>query len=328
MNYGEAITRAARLVWQHKHLWVLGVIVALFSGTGSYGSSFNTSRGSGDFGEGDLPEPLRNLAGDPGAVLAGLIIAVVIVGLLILIWVIAGIILRPVARGSIAFSTNRLENALPANFRTAWSGGWQRKGRLIGISLLVELLPGFILALVIAGLIVALIVPIAAASGATGADPSGAIVAALGGGFIFVCCLVLIAIPVGIILSILAELSSVSAVLEERGVRASIGRAWRLMRAQPGPIALIWIVTVVVGGIVGMIVAIPAIIVGFSLFLAIMAGNTPALLWVLLILLLIVFAIVGLAVSGALAAFTTTLWTLTFRALTGDERGPLAPDTA
>ncbi|HEX2172221.1 MAG TPA: hypothetical protein VHL09_07230 [Dehalococcoidia bacterium] len=332
MNYGETIIGAARLVRRHPHLWGLGVIMTLFAGQCGGGSGFNLPGGPGGgtesgFDDG-LPEPWRSLLeADPAALFGAFLLVIAIAILALIIWFIAGIIIRPIARGSIAYSVNRLSDGEPSSFGAAWGGGWRRKGALIGISLLLELLPVIVVGLVIAILVVLLFIPIIASGEAIQAGEFGAVAATLGAGVVAICCLVVIVVPIAIVLGILTELSSAASVIEGRGTGASIGRAGRLMRDRPGPIALIWLISAAIALLVGSLLAIPVFFVAFGMNLGLAATGSPPMLWIPAGLALLVVAVLAFLVNGALQAYTTSLWTLTFRALT-EERGVLtAPFT-
>lgn len=335
MNYGETITLAARLVWRHQHLWVLGLLLAIFPGNCRPGSSFNYQFPSGDGGSGNggssqsLPPGLqRFFEQDPSSWIGLAIILAVLVVILALIWFIAGLFVRSVARGGLAGSVNRLAQDLPSGFGIAWRGGWRRKGSLIGISLLLEVLPGLIVLAIILAVAAWIVLPIVASGGNRESQFGAHLVATLGIGVVAVCCFVVIAIPVFILLGVLTELSSIACVLEARSTGQALSRAWGLMRERPGPVALIWLVTVVVSWTIGILVAIPAVVVAGLVAWLILAPGTSAIIWIFVGFFAVIAIALGLAVASLSSAYTGTLWTLTFRSLTGDVLESVAPNPA
>ena len=329
MNYGEVITLAGKLLWWHKHLWVLGLVIALLSGNcGGVGSSFNfPGTPGGQFEEDDVAGgpsgPLRWLSEIDPAVLIGTFLAL-LVGLLLLglVWFLAWLILRPVARGGIAYSVSRLADGQPSGFGVAWGGAWRRKGSLVGIVLLLEFLPGLLLVILIAGLIVWILAPIIAAGSDFGDAAGGLFAASLATGIVAICCLVVLAIPTMILLGVLTELSSIAAVLEQRSAGRAIGRAWQLMRNRPGPLAVIWFVTVAVGMVLGTIAAMPALAIALLFVLPLLGSDSPPLgLWVLAGFFLTLAGLFGLVMTSWVTAYSTSLWTLAFRRLTDSLTG-------
>lgn len=319
MNYGETITQAFRLVWRNRHLWVLGFLMALFGGGGTncnLGNSFSSDTQTGD---NRLAEIFREA---PELFIGGILILVVVLVLFFLFWFIAGLIVRPVARGAIAYSIDRLDHAEPSSFGIAWRGAWRRARSLIGISLLLELLPGLVVFGVLAIIFVLMFVPLITSAG-SGMDPSGAAFGTLGGGIILICCIVLIAIPVGIFLSVWSELASISSVLGDRAMSPAIGQARRLIFERPGPVILIWLIAVVVNFVIGLIVAVPLGALALAMF-GVAGFNGPTALLIPIVILFIIFFPIAAIVNGAIAAYTVSLWTLTYRALTGETGGPVA----
>jgi hypothetical protein len=336
VNYGEVIVLSAKLVWRHKHLWALGLMVALLSGNcGGGGSSFNfTGTGGPGTDEGDfsgpLPEPWASWLETDPAVLFGAFLALV-AGILVLglIWFLAWLIIRPVARGGLAYSVDRLTGDQPSGFGIAWAGGWRRKGSLIGISLLLELLPGLILVLLILGLVAWILAPVIAAGGAFEDSLGPLFAVSLTSGIVALCCLIPLGILVIAVLGVLTELSSIAAVLERRSAGSAIGRAWRLMRERPGPLALIWLITVAVGMLLGTIAAMPILAVVFLFLLPLqVAGDPPLALWALAGFFLVLAGLFAFAITSWLMAYSTSLWTLTFRSLTGGAPERALTDTA
>ena len=336
MNYGENIFLSAQLVWRHKHLWALGLVIALLSGNcGGGGPSFNfmgtgdSETDQGDFSE-PLPEPWASWLEIDPAVLLGTFLAL-LAGILVLglIWFLAWLIIRPIARGGLAYSVDRLAGDQPSGFGVAWAGGWRRKGSLIGISLLLELLPGLLLVLLILGLVVWMVATIMATEGGLEEGVGPLFAAGLTTSILALCCLILIAVPVIAVLGVLTELSSIAAVLERRSAGSAIGRAWRLMRERPGPLALIWLITVAVGMLLGTIAAMPILAVVFLFLLPLqLSGDPPLVLWALAGFLLVLAGLFAFAIMSWLMAYSTSLWTLTFRSLTGGAPERALTDTA
>jgi hypothetical protein len=130
-----------------------------------------------------------------------------------------------------------------------------------------------------------------------------------------ICLAVMLSVP----LSVLWRLAVRACVLEGYGVRQSIARAWAMLREHLGSLALVWLILLGVG--VGV-----TIVIGLPLALVAMLLGTVALLTVLVSPLLplalaliggLLTWLVGAAFRGVVETFTSAVWTLAYRELTG-----------
>jgi hypothetical protein len=137
VDYGELLSRAWRLVWNHKFMIALGFLAALGSGTFTGNSSYSVS-------EEDLPPWMQEAFDFDWEPLIPLFVALACLGLglLVLFWLV-----RLAAQGALIDGTSRLERGEPATFWDTLRQGRRALGRLVGLNLL--LFGPFVLAAII-----------------------------------------------------------------------------------------------------------------------------------------------------------------------------------
>ncbi len=273
MDYGALLSRAWNIVWEHKFLILLGVLVAL----GSAGASGGGSAGS-FFGDGGVRppgqfefEPPRGFEGLPVASIALVVVLLVIViAIGLAVWIIA-----TSARGGLIAGAGTLDAGGTSSFGRAWSAGWDRIWTLLGIGVV----PG--LPMILLGVLG--LVSYATMLGISGPHGGGWIkapIAALGG----LACLL---IPLTLVLSLLRTFANRACMLEEYRVFAAYRRGLELLLSNLGPALILFVIQVVISIGVGVLFFIPALC---------------CLLWPLFLL-----------VEGFMAAYFSTLWTLAWR---------------
>jgi hypothetical protein len=129
--------------------------------------------------------------------------------------------------------------------------------------------------------------------------------------------LLLPVIAYGIYLHILDRLGSRALVLDQLGARASIVRAHRLLLKRLGRTLLVWLLSIAVAFVLGIVTACAFAIVFLPLVLAgsLFAANNSSAVVPLIVLGAIVALPISLLVAGFLSAQSSTYWTLAFRRL-------------
>lgn len=281
MEYGNIVSRSVNIVWQNKYLIVLGILVALGSGSfgGGGGGGGGDSGGNGDLGQ------FSEVGAEIAALAAGAIIALVCVVLLIALvfWAISTI-----ARGGLIAGVDTIEAGEKSSFRQAWGAGWQRVWTLLGIGILPAI-PGMIL-FVIAVLALGVYGGIFALFG----EEAGALVGgtAVGATLVAIACIVL---PIVLVLSILRNFAERACMLEGYGVIDSYRRGTSVLMSNLGEAIILFVLQIAIFIGLFILLFIPGFIAALCCFL-----------WPLL-----------LVVQGAITAFVSALWTLAWRIWTG-----------
>ena len=284
MDYGKLLSRAWNIVWEHKFLILLGVLVTL-SGVG--GGSGVSSGADFEWEYGNFP-----LTPPPGmpdweiTALPALTVAVIIlfVGLALVIGIALWVV-STIARGGLIAGANAIESGAPSDFAQAWRVGWEKGWRLLGIGVLPAI-PGFILAALGLG---------AAAVGLYLFKVETAPRLTNIGLVAPLAALACILVPIALVLSLLRTFANRACMLEGLGVFAAYRRGWDVLLENIGPALVLFLLQIVISIGLGIVLFLPNVVM-----------TVCCVLWPVLLL-----------VQGAMAAYFSTLWTLAWREWTG-----------
>jgi hypothetical protein len=288
MDYGKLLGRAWRITWDHRLLWLFGLLAGL-------SFRFNVSRFPPE-----SQQWLEDIAtGDAvfGPIYVGLLVLPFLVGLLFLV-------LSSLGRAALIDQVNHIEDG----GGTTVGSGWQAARRYVWRVLLVYLLLCLpLVVILLAGL--TLLLPIIREAGLPEGAPSD-VQNVLFGCFTPVCCLGGV---LGILISIIGPLAQRACVLEDQTVWRGIRSAWELLRGNPGPVVLLWLVLLGERFGTGLVLAIPICLLMAPLVSLSRAPPPAGIAW------FCGYAIVAWVVWTALASvvetFLSTSWTLGFREL-------------
>jgi hypothetical protein len=334
MDFGEVLTKAWKIVWKFKILWIFGIFASC--GTRS-GGSYNG--GSSNFQTGGTPGQAPNLP--PGlednlykflnfvatpAFLIGFIILICVLLLLTVFFSIIGRI------GLIKGAVDADAGAEHLGFGELWKSGLQYFWRFLGLSLLIgSPIIIFYLGLVIGGFFI-LVSYISGSRDNSFFIASPILLALLPVVCVLICFLFLFAIVIGFI-STQAERAI---VIENEGILSGLRRGWNVLIKNLGPILIIWIITVVIAVVAGFLIGLPLLLVVVPAFIAFgaaaVAGNGNNLSFMPLIiagLCAVAYTPVSLVAYGILTTYTESVWTLTYLRLTKqDVQAPLTSTNA
>lgn len=284
MEYGRLLSRAWDTIWGHKYLILLGVLAALGSGGGGGGGA---ASGTGFRFDGlELPRPeefripefgMPGLAPTAVGVFAIIILAVVILAAVAL-WVVSTI-----SRGGLIAAVDTVEGGGYSSFGQAWTAGWRKGWRLVGIALLPAI-PILLLVGLAAAAALALYLPTPV--------PARANVGILAPIAIFLGCILM---PVALLLGALEAFANRACMLEDLGVFGSYRRGFKVLIANLGPAVVLFLIQIAIGIGVAIVGLLPAILM-----------TVCCVLWPLLLL-----------AQGAISGYFSTMWTLAWRQWTG-----------
>lgn len=288
MDYGKLFSRAWDLIWKHKFLIALGVLVALGGAGGGGGGTSGYSGGEGDFNFRNLPRldfnfsaPFQSLDLPAFAVGGILILAALAVMVALVVWVI-GLI----SRGGLIYGADAVSRGQEATFMESLQAGWGKGWRLIGIGL-VPAIPVLLLML--------------SAFFSAGFYISGRTIVREGQFYsapglviplIAVTCVLILA---ALVLSLLRTFANRACMLEDRGVFASYRRGFEVLGDHFGQALVLFLLQIAISIGIGLLLLMPGILVALC-----------CLLWPLFLL-----------AQGTFAAFYSTLWTLAWNEWTG-----------
>jgi len=346
----KILQRAWHILWNYRALWVFGLILALAAG-GSYNGGGNNGvqyQADGNGTQTPPPQSMQEFFNDlrreldklfsqgiPDANITGeaLTAFLWVIGVLVLFIIMVGIVVaiaRYVSETAVIRMVDEYENTgTKMTVREGFRIGWSRTAwRLFLINLIVNL-PVILLFIVL--LIAGTIIFLTAMNGKVNFT-AVSIVSMIGLIFTSICVVIIVSIFLGLLRNFFWRV----AVLEDVGVRESLGRGFALVREHWKSVGIMWLVMIGLGiawivvSIIAIIVTIPVVIltgiaatlvaaipylllVGlFSLFLT---GPLPwiaAALFVLPLFFIIAFS-PWLLLGSWQTVYTSTVWTLTYR---------------
>lgn len=292
LNYGQLLRRAWDIIWANKFLILLGVLVALTSAGNASGSGSGFGFNDGDF-QYDQPMPrgfeglpqmpeLQQILRDWGFPIAigGMLLIIIIILAIVIglgIWVISTL-----ARGGLIAGVNAIDDGGVSSFSEAFSAGWAKGWRLLGISILPGI-PGlllFLFALGVGGFSLGLMQFFD-----TNWAPLGA------GAIVIIGGLICIVAPIAIALGLLRTFAERACMLENLGVIDSYKRGWKVLSGNIGPAIVLFLIQIGINIVLGLVTIGPAVIMTLC-----------CVLWPILLL-----------AQGVIAAYFSTLWTLAWR---------------
>jgi hypothetical protein len=310
MDFGALLRRAFDVVWNNKWLILLGMIVALTSGSSNPANNFANSGydiseedwenwqdqwepGTEDFDpfSGQFPgfrfDDIEGFDMDSAAPFLGLGLAVLIplmcVGITIglAIWALGAI-----ASGGLVAGVNALDAGQKMTFGEAWRAVWPKGWRLIGIGL-IPAIPSLIALISGGGMLVGLVNIVNLGGRSAAIAGSG-----LGIALVAVLCISGLA---ALVLSLISYFAVRACILEDAAVFASYSRGWQVLRDNLGQVLILFLIELGIRIGIGLVLLVPNIMIALCCFL-----------WP-----------VALLIEGAVITYFSSAWTLAWRQWTG-----------
>jgi hypothetical protein len=293
MDYGDLLNRTLNIIWEHKFLILLGILVALgsssgFSGGGAGGGNLRGPRGEFDFEpprytppEFDRDFGIPVLAGVTMLVLIGIVF---VIGLVV--WVVSTL-----ARGGLIAGASAVDSGMVTDFGQAFSVAWQRVWSLLGIGI-IPAIPTLILLIGGLGMAGVFTAMSGMFGGRAGVYPRSGLLLALGG-------LTCVAVPLAIVLNFVRAFANRACILEGMGVWDSYKRGISVLFENIGPALILFLLQIAINIGLGIVMMVP------SIFMALCC-----ILWPIL-----------LVIQGVVTAYFSTLWTLAWRRWTAEAAG-------
>lgn len=297
MDYGGIIKKAWNVTWRYKVLWIFGLFAGAAGGGGGGGGGGSNFSGSSE--EWANPAQLDRITEwftDNIALVAAFAAVLVVIGLAL--W-----ILSVAARGGLIHLVNEAEEGRPVRAGDGWGVGFAKWGRVFVIDFVLY----FPLLIVVIVMLVVALVPLITAS-ASGADPTAGIFS-MCGGLVFGGLILMI---MGFVVGLLEVVATRRAVIDDTPAMAAIGGAWSDLKSRFKDLFVMWLITLAVGMGFGFVIGIAAMIAGVAIAFAVIGQLWPLVVgigFVLFLALLVPQAIFG--------TFTSAIWTVFYRALTG-----------
>ena len=315
LDFGAILSRAWKITWENKVLWIFGLLAAMGNGAAGGGGGAGGGDGGGrDFGPGglELPPPVRRFVESPDPQIIAIVIGVICVLVLIALVL---FVLSIIGRGGLIGGVRLVDDNGRVTFGEAWRVGLRNFWRVFLI--------GLIVGVVVIGLVLILLVP--------GIFFSITIIGLLCG-----LPLIFAFVVAAIVLGIVAYFAQIAAVVEDLSVTAALGRAWEVIRANLGDIIILGIVLIVAQAVIGVVIALPLIVTLIPIVFAVIgfineSQNLAVGGLIVAGLCFVAYLPVLIVLGGVLETWITSAWTLAYRqfvrpmAAPGAQSAPLAP---
>lgn len=301
MEMSNILSRAWKIVWKHKVLWIFGILASCGSrsggGSGGGGNSFST-----DSGQNFNPPPelerfftniersMRSVSEEQIAIFVAIFIAAICL-LVIITWLVGLYGKTGVTVGALQAEAGRA-----VTFRSIWGESWGVFDRVVGLNFLLALPPillGFVLVF--------------------GFVAVGALTMGIGA----LCLLPLLClfIPIGIAYGIFTDFASIAVVKDGLSISAAIQRGWDVLSKNVGSLALLALILILGSFFISIILALPFFVALLPLLLGAASGDVMQNMTFTLVCFAAAIPVIMVA-SGILYSYLQTAWTLAYSELT------------
>lgn len=328
MPYTKILSRSFETVRREPALWVLGIILAFFGGgQGGSGGSGNWSQPSGGTDGQDFPTELPSWFTPEVLIPLAVVVVLVLVALSILFFV-----MRCVALAGLVHGAQRAATGEDVHWNDLFRFGWSQVGRrIMGLQLLLWS-PWLVLLLLMAGIGLAFLVPLASAA-MSGVDPTvdpsffGGLFAFLG----LAICLAILLSAASWIVGLVQNYAVRAIVVEGQAVSASLRTGWELFKRNVADTLvfsiMLGVIGLVVGGLTGVLLVVVILMAGIPLALFLASQSFPLTLTLAVAIpAILLIGIVSAFLQGPLLAFFETAWTLAWQHLTNPESEVVVPE--
>ena len=309
MEFGEILTKAWKIIWKFKILWVFGILSSCGQGGGGGGGGGNSGvQFSGN--KVDLPSGMSQFFYDLETFfnhIQGWQIAALIIGFFFFILILSAVFSAISTVGRIGLIQGTVKADAGADrltFQELFNSGKPFFLRIFGLNLLIGLAI-FIFAIL-------MILPIV-----------GVAIFTLGIGLVCLIPIICLLVPVSWLASVVIEQANIAIVVEDLNIIDGLQRGWEVFRDNIGNMILMALILVIGGGIVGIILAFPMFLVMVPILIGLIGGSTTGNDFLfgggiaVAVICFIAYLPVIIVLGGILQAYLKSAWTLTYLRLTG-----------
>lgn len=312
MKFGEILSKAWKVIWKHKILWLFGIL----AGCGASGSHGNNGGGSSSAATSSqyqsgrwegfdhmapsaqrgIEEFFRNLADIPVGVWIAIGLGVIFV---MILFSVLFVMLRNLGVTGVVKGTSMADEAgeedKPLSLKEVFNGLKPSYWKVLLFDLGYKI-AGFIVGLMLFLPIILLVV--------------------------FTCGFgLLLIIPIGWLISLMVNFTTIAIVEEELGVFEAISRAWKLLVKNLGNVFLMFLILGVGQIVIGLLLALPIFASFLPLLINGIATSFQTITTGLVVsgIMLLIFIPITILLGGVLRAYVWSAWTLTYRSMVSGE---------
>jgi len=294
-NFGEVLSRAWKIIWKHKVLWIFGILASCARGNGGGGGNSGGSSnysGSGEdfpFGGGQAERYLEQAGRYFEDNLWIILVVILAIFLISIVAFALGMIGRAGMIKGTAMADKDAENLA---FGEIWSESlpyfWRIFGLnfLIGLAFFVVIIPLVLIGVLTAGI-----------------------------GFVCLIPILCLLVPIGWVVSVIVEQAQAAIVLEDLSMADGLKRGWAIVKSNPGPMVIMALILGIGGALIGVVISMPLLLAVLPVLIgmnALRESMTP--LWIALGCCAAYMPVL-LLLNGVLTAYTQSAWALTYMRL-------------
>ena len=294
-NFGEILTRAWQITWKYKVLWIFGILASCTQGSGGgSGGGSNSGYRAGPYDQNLSPELKQFFykIENAGEWMVDNWWIFIVIGLVILLLIAVSVFLGTIGQIGLIKGSYKAEKEEPEKlvFGELFSASLPYFWKVFGLSLLIFLAVMLLIApiIVLGAMTVVCLLPV-----------------------------ICILIPIAWIVSVIVEQANRAIVLENMNIFDALKRGWEIAKSNIGPLLIISLILFGINLVIGLVIAIPILIVVIPALIGFVASEGRAIAPLYTIAACICAYIpVSLVANGILITFTQSTWTLTYMRLT------------
>lgn len=308
MNYGDTLSKAWKVIWKNKILWLFGILAGFSSALGLSGGG-GSSNGSSSGGSSLIPDTnqfadnVTQVAFRAGSSIENnpwvWLLPILIAFCLILFFTLASIFLGPLGTSGVIKGTIMADQADPESgplsLKAVWKGLKPYYWKMVLFELAVfagKLIIGLVLAALIIGLIVF----------------------TLGLGIFLLFPLIILVIPASLFIYLIIINSMIALIAEDLSVFKAFERGWQVTTKNLGPMIIMLLILGVGQFFATFIIILPIFASFIPLGLAFAIPDQAAMITVIVIssLLAMLMIFLGIFLVGVIRSYVLAAWTLNF----------------
>lgn len=296
MNIGDILSRAWKIVWKHKILWLFGILASCGQASGS--SSGGSSGGGSGGSQAAAPHLPTGWLADIGNLEWAWIMLLIAAGVVFVIFMMFVLMtLNTVGRvGVVRGALQAEEGKEKLTFGELLSGVKPFFWRILGLNLLIGI---SVFALAFLGVIALAFITIIT----------------FGVGLLLILPLLLLFVPLMWMVVVLQEQANVALIVEDIKILEALKRSWQVVVSKPANYLVMGLILILGVGLLGLvIIGLPMLLVFIPMIIGFMVNEQAAINTGLIFsgVCFVAYMPFLLAVVGIMRSYIITSWTLSY----------------
>ena len=334
MDYGEVLSKAWRIAWKFKVLWIFGILASCSQSRGgnfNFNNSFRTSGNGFSSPIPNLPPAMTSavyrfvhLFDNPTFLWQFVAVVIAVVCVIVLLEIFLGTIGRI---GLIKGSAEADSGAEKLAFGALWKESTPYFWRVFWLSFLIGAPFAIAIFALAFGVVVTAFPLLKYPYLVSSAEYSAFLIL-----FPILCALFCVVFILTIILGFISTQAERAIVLEDKSILDGFKRGWEVLTKNLGPVLIIWLITAAIGVVAAIVIALPLLAVMVPLVIAFIANvNSPNFSytpWIVAFACVICAYIpISWFANEIVMTYLQSVWTLTYLRITQPKQDEQTPVT-